>query len=250
MRPNRLWSVVLCGLLATACALPEAARRSSEPVQERLERRGEGPGRGRHGSGGHRARRRRDRGSVRCSGPADRRGSRESSGSATTMARCGRSPKWRSCVISTARRTLPRSDRSTARSRTRPATRNWHYPQCIEALAGEYELSVSYYSRKTVAEDLTAKTTTTESTKLSTTRWGAEPGSVYLLAAVIGRPVRAPGERPSYRVRPRTRELWTYDYKLEVSHWKAAIVRLGSDDQSRSQIVSPRDSWRRHESSH
>jgi hypothetical protein len=123
----------------------------------------------------------------------------------------------------------------------------WHYPECIEVLEGDYELTVGYYSRNTVEKALKAKTTTTESTKHSTTRWQAEPGSVYLLAAVIGKPVRAPGEAPAYRVRPRSKDLWTYEYKLEVSHWKAAIVQLGSDDRLLQNIVSNRDQWRRHE---
>ncbi|MGE4609638.1 MAG: hypothetical protein AAEJ52_23120 [Myxococcota bacterium] len=123
----------------------------------------------------------------------------------------------------------------------------WHYPECIEVLGGEYELTVGYYSRNTVEKDLKAKTTTTESTKHSTTRWEAEPGSVYLLAAVIGKPVRAPGEAPAYRVRPRTKELWSYEYKLEVSHWKAAIVELAPDDQLLQRIAANRDQWQRHE---
>ena len=123
----------------------------------------------------------------------------------------------------------------------------WHFPECIEALGGQYELTVGYYSRKTVNENLQAKTTTTESTKHSTARWNAEPGRVYLLAAVVGKPVRAPGDAPSYRVRPRTRELWNYDYKLEVSHWKAAIVVLGARDDLQGTIVAHRDAWRRHD---
>jgi len=125
----------------------------------------------------------------------------------------------------------------------------WHYPQCIEVLGGEYELTVGYYSRKTVEKSLKAKTTTTESTKHSTAHWAAEPGSVYLLAAVIGKPVRAPGEAPAYRVRPRSKELWTYEYKLAVSHWKAAIVQLGPHDQLLQNIAANREQWRRHERS-
>jgi hypothetical protein len=125
----------------------------------------------------------------------------------------------------------------------------WHFPECIETLEGQYELTVGYYSRKTVNENLQARTTTTESTKLSTTHWDARAGQIYLLAAVVGKPVRAPGDAPQYRVRPRTRELWNYDYKLEVSHWKAAIVELGSRDALQGAIVAHRDSWRRHEKS-
>ncbi len=125
----------------------------------------------------------------------------------------------------------------------------WHFPECIEVLGGEYELTVGYYSRETVEKSLKAKTITTESTKLSTAHWEAEPGSVYVLAAVIGKPVRAPGEAPAYRVRPRSKDLWTYEYKLEVSHWKAAIVRLGPDDRLLQNIAVNRDQWRRHERS-
>ena len=32
----------------------------------------------------------------------------------------------------------------------------WHYPECIEVLGGEYELTVGYYSRNTVEKALKA----------------------------------------------------------------------------------------------
>jgi hypothetical protein len=123
----------------------------------------------------------------------------------------------------------------------------WHYPACIEVAPGEYEITVSYYSRKTVEQDLLATTTTSESTTDSTTQWTAKPGAVYVLAAVIGKPAQAPGKGPSYKPRRRTKELWDTSFMLEVSHWKAAIVQLPETAQLDLPIKAHREAWRRHE---
>ncbi len=123
----------------------------------------------------------------------------------------------------------------------------WHYPACIEATPGAYEIAVSYYSRRTVAQNLSAKTTTAESTTDSTTRWVAEPGALYVLAAVIGKPAPAPGKGPSYQPRRRTKELWDTRYTLEVSHWKATIVQLPETARLDLPIRAHRERWRRHE---
>jgi hypothetical protein len=123
----------------------------------------------------------------------------------------------------------------------------WHYPACIEATPGEYEITVSYYLRKTVEQDLLATTTTSESTTDSTTQWNANPGVVYVLAAVIGKPAQAPGKGPSYKTRRRTKELWDTSFTLEVSHWKATIVQLPETTQLDLPIKAHREAWRRHE---
>jgi hypothetical protein len=124
----------------------------------------------------------------------------------------------------------------------------WHYPACIEATPGEYEIKVSYYSRKTVDRGLSATTTTAESTTDSTTQWTAKPGAVYVLAAAIGKAALAPGKGPSYKPRRRTKELWDTSFKLEVSHWKATIVKLPETAQLDLPIIAHREAWRRHES--
>jgi len=123
----------------------------------------------------------------------------------------------------------------------------WHYPACIEAPPGEYEITVSYYSRKTVEQDLSATTTTSESTTDSTTQWEAKSGAVYVLAAVIGKAATAPGRGPTYKPRRRTKELWDTTFMLEVSHWKAAIVQLPETAQLDLPIKAHREAWRRHE---
>jgi hypothetical protein len=130
----------------------------------------------------------------------------------------------------------------------RPARyQDWHYPACIEALAGEYELTVSYYARKTVEVGLSATTTTSESTTHSTTHWTAESGAVYVLGAVVGEPAVAPGGGPTYKLRRRSKELWDTRFKLEVSHWKAAIVKLPPSAQLDLPIQAHREVWRKHE---
>jgi hypothetical protein len=124
----------------------------------------------------------------------------------------------------------------------------WHYPACIEATPGEYEITVSYYSRETVERGLSATTTTAESTTDSTAQWSAEPGEVYVLAAAIGKAALAPGKGPSYKPRRRTKELWDTSFKLEVSHWKATIVKLPETSEAELPIIAHREAWRRHES--
>jgi hypothetical protein len=123
----------------------------------------------------------------------------------------------------------------------------WHYPACIEALEGEYVITVSYYSRKTIESGMFAKTTTAESTTASTARWHAEPGSVYVLAAVIGEAAQAPGGGPAYNTRRRSKDLWNTDFSLEVSHWQAAIVKLTQKAKLDTPIQFHRDAWRRYE---
>ena len=123
----------------------------------------------------------------------------------------------------------------------------WHYPACIEATPGEYEITVSYYLRKTVERDLLAITTNSESTTDSTTQWNAKSGAVYVLVAVIGKPALAPGKGPGYKPRRRTKELWDTRFKLEVSHWKATIVQLPETTQLDLPIKAHREAWRRHE---
>ena len=123
----------------------------------------------------------------------------------------------------------------------------WHYPACIETTPDEYEITVSYYSRKTIEKDLSATTTTSESTTDSTTQWDAKPGAVYVLAAVIGKPAVAPGKGPTYRPRRRTKELWDTRFMLEVSHWKATIVQLPETAKLDLPIKAHREIWRQHE---
>jgi hypothetical protein len=126
----------------------------------------------------------------------------------------------------------------------------WHYPACIEAMPGEYEITVSYYSRETVERGLSATTTTAESTTDSRTHWVAEAGAVYVLAAAIGKAAPAPGEGPSYKTRKRTKELWDTNFKLEVSHWKATIVQLPETARLDAPIKAHREAWRLHEDRH
>jgi len=246
MGPLRLIAVILVGLIATSCALPNAARRSSEVLRRGWDIDSNGA-------------------KVMYTGPVATLQAAGELAAYSVVPPGGPTlepdVKWFHlydspmrpleevailCHLDTATNIV------TIRDVTQPIAvparfEQWHYPECIEVLEGEYELTVGYYSRDTVEESLTATTTTTESTKHTTTRWKAEAGKMYVLAAVIGKPVRAPGEAPAYRVRPRTKELWTYEYKLEVSHWKAAIVQLGRDDQLLQQIAAKRDTWRRHE---
>ena len=79
----------------------------------------------------------------------------------------------------------------------------------------------------------------------STTQWIADSGEIYVLTAVVGKPSPAPGDGPQYSVRPRTAELWDSTFKLEVSHWKAAIVRVASRDQLAIPVDDRRERWRR-----
>ena len=101
-----------------------------------------------------------------------------------------------------------------------------------------------------MSSGLYAKTTTAESTTASTTRWRAEPGFVYVLAAVVGKAAPAPGDGPAYNTRRRTKELWDTQFLLEVSHWQAAIVKLVEKAELDAPIKAHREAWRRYEDSH
>jgi hypothetical protein len=248
MTAMKLWGLIVTGLLAASCALPDAARRSSERLRRGWDIDSNGA-------------------KVMLTGPASTLLAAAELAAYSVIRPEGPAlepeVKWFRLYESPMRAPediaiLCHLDAAThivtIRDVGQPIAVQarhelWHYPECIEVLGGEYELTVGYYSRNTVEKSLKAKTTTTESTRHSTTHWEAEPGSVYVLAALIGKPVRAPGEAPAYRVRPRTRELWSYEYKLEVSHWKAAIVQLGPEDQLLKRIAVNRDQWRRHERS-
>ena len=54
----------------------------------------------------------------------------------------------------------------------------------------------------------------------------------------------------AYNPRRRTKELWDTEFKLEVSHWKAAIVKLPARAQLDSPIKAHREAWRQYEDKH
>ncbi len=132
---------------------------------------------------------------------------------------------------------------------SRPARHErWHFPQCIEALEGRYELVVNYYSRTTHASPQETATRTAESTSPSVAEWVAEPGGIYVLRPVLGRPRAAPGDVPNFfHAAPRSQSLGTTTYQLQVSTWSVRIDRVPSWEYIEAPVLEHRERWRRFE---
>jgi len=98
----------------------------------------------------------------------------------------------------------------------------WHFPVCIEALPGRYELEVQYFARQHDDERDQSVSRQAESTQPSFVVWEARAGAVELLSVRVG--VRQPAEgRAPQRHIPRSRSLGTTWWELEESEWVAQI---------------------------
>ncbi len=124
--------------------------------------------------------------------------------------------------------------------------RKWHFPVCIEALPGLYELEIHYFRRST--EDARDETSTqhAESVEPSRVAWFAEAGGVYVLRAVVG------GTGPTATPAPRSRvarrsSLGTSRFELEEGEWAAEVERLASWDELSEDVLGHRAAWQRWE---
>jgi hypothetical protein len=127
----------------------------------------------------------------------------------------------------------------------------WHYPQCIEALPGTYELKIDFYSRETFQKDYAVATYSTESTSPATITWEAEAGSIYLLSAVLGDVTPAPGVAYSgttlKRLTRTSTNLGSSEFTLDEGHWLAILEKVDSFDEIDSPVLEHREAWRRYE---
>jgi|ETNmetMinimDraft_30_1059905.scaffolds.fasta_scaffold10070_1 hypothetical protein len=98
----------------------------------------------------------------------------------------------------------------------------WHFPVCIEALPGRYELEVQYFSRQHDDDRDKSVSLQAESTEPSLVVWRARAGAVDLLGVRVG--ARQPArDRAPQRHIPRSRSLGTTWWELEESDWVAQI---------------------------
>lgn len=123
----------------------------------------------------------------------------------------------------------------------------WHFPVCIEALPGSYELEVHYFAREHADEQEQSITHQAESTEPSAVRWEARAGQVYLLRAYLGDPQPSQVTPPQRHI-PRSRDLGTTWWELAESDWFVRIERYTSWEQLEGPVVEQRRAWRRYDS--
>lgn len=122
----------------------------------------------------------------------------------------------------------------------------WHFPVCLEALPGRYELEVHYFWRETEKEEEDSVSRQAESTEPSTLTWAAEAGQLYLLSAEFGDPGPAQGTPPQRHI-PRSRDLGTTWWGLEESDWYASISRISDLDAIEGPVLDQRRDWLEYE---
>ena len=118
----------------------------------------------------------------------------------------------------------------------------WHFPVCIEALPGRYELEVHYYTREHEDDQELSVSRQAESTAPSVIVWEATAGQVDVLVAEISAPGPAPGAPPQRHI-PRSRALGTTWWNLQESSWVVRIDPLGTWDDIEGPLDAQRSAW-------
>jgi hypothetical protein len=118
----------------------------------------------------------------------------------------------------------------------------WHFPVCIEALPGRYELEVHYFARQHEDDRELSVSRQAESTAPSIIVWHAEAGQVDALVAEISTPQPAPGMPPQRHI-PRSRALGTTWWELQASSWVARIDRQAAWDALDGPVPDQRSAW-------
>ena len=122
----------------------------------------------------------------------------------------------------------------------------WHFPVCLEALPGRYELEVHYFWRETEKDNEDSVSRQAESTEPTTLVWTAEAGQLYLLSAEFGDPQPAQGVPPQRHI-PRSRDLGTTWWGLEESDWYVSIDRVSDLDSIEGPVLDQRGAWLEYE---
>lgn len=122
----------------------------------------------------------------------------------------------------------------------------WHFPACIEAPAGDYELQVEFFLRRSDEDRDGALTQQSESTQASFVAWSARAGGVDWLVPVLG--AREPSQTlPPLRHVPGSRALGTQWWELEESEWSARIEPAGRWEGMDAELRDQRERWSRYE---
>ncbi len=122
----------------------------------------------------------------------------------------------------------------------------WHFPVCIEALPGRYEVEVHYFSRETEKDDQESVSRQAESTEPSVAFWEADAGQVYLLSVEFGDPEPARNAPPQRHI-PRSRDIGTTWWGLEESDWYVRVDRVADVASVEGQMLEHRKAWQRYE---
>jgi len=118
----------------------------------------------------------------------------------------------------------------------------WHFPECIEALPGRYEIEVHYFERDHEDDRDESVSRQAESTEPTFAIWEAQPGQVDRLEVQIGDPQPAQGQPPQRHI-PRSRALGTTWWELRESEWYVRVMPYGGWDEQQDEIVEARSAW-------
>ena len=118
----------------------------------------------------------------------------------------------------------------------------WHFPTCIEALPGRYEIEVNYFERNHEDEREESVSRQAESTEPTYAIWQARAGQVDRLEVEIGELEPAQGQPPQRHI-PRSRALGTTWWQLNESEWYVRVVPYGEWDNQDDEIVEARAAW-------
>ena len=127
----------------------------------------------------------------------------------------------------------------------------WHFPKCIEALPGTYELTVAFFARKTYDRDASTVTYNVESTAPAVVGWNAVAGRAYVMSALLGKKKPAPGTAPPgstvRTVRASKTKLGTSTFMLDVAKWTVRIDPVSSWDNLATPALEHRARWEQYE---
>lgn len=118
----------------------------------------------------------------------------------------------------------------------------WHFPVCIEALPGRYEIEVNYFQREHEDDREESVSRQVESTEPTYAVWEARAGQVDRLEVRLGAPEPAQGQPPQRHI-PRSRALGTTWWELQESDWFVQVVPGGPWGSQEGPIVEQRAAW-------
>ncbi len=118
----------------------------------------------------------------------------------------------------------------------------WHFPVCLEALPGRYEIEVSYFEREHEDDRQESVNRQAESTEPTYAVWEARAGQIDRLEVQIGAREPAQGQPPQRHI-PRSRALGTTWWELNESEWFVRVVSDGPWKVQEGVIVDQRTAW-------
>jgi hypothetical protein len=118
----------------------------------------------------------------------------------------------------------------------------WHFPACLEALPGRYEIEVNYFDRDHEDDREESVSRQAESTEPTYAIWEARAGQIDRLEVHIGAREPAQGQPPQRHI-PRSRALGTTWWELNESEWFVRVVPEGQWQAQEGPLVKQRAAW-------